>query len=92
MSNTVVLIADKMYLQKQAQWHPGEYIGEDSDGNLYKDIFAMMIVGLKQSIPFVVKACPETKISGESVAREIWEDLLVNTYFSHLFFAIFSLK
>ena len=31
----------------------------DEEGNLYKGIVAFMVVGLKQSIPFVVQAIPE---------------------------------
>ena len=33
----------------------------------------LMIVGLKENLPFVVKACPETEINGKLVSREIWE-------------------
>ena len=33
----------------------------------------LMIVGLKENLPFVVKACPETEINGELVSREIWD-------------------
>jgi len=73
ISEDVVLLGDEMYLQKQVQYHGGKYIGEDEKGCLYKGVFFLMIVGLKESEPFVVKACPETNINGEFVAKEIWE-------------------
>ena len=40
---------DQMYLRKSAQYQSGENVEE---GNLYKGIFAFLIVELKQSIPF----------------------------------------
>ena len=45
---------DEMYLQKSAQYQSEEYVGVNEEGNLYKDIFALMVVGFKLSIPFVV--------------------------------------
>ena len=33
--------------------------------NLYKDIVAFMMVGLKESMPYIVQAIPEVKFSGE---------------------------
>ena len=40
---------DQMYLPKSAQYQSGENVEE---GNLYKGIFACLIVELKQSIYF----------------------------------------
>ena len=40
---------DQMYLRKSAQYQSGENVEE---GNLCKGIFALLIVELKQSIPF----------------------------------------
>ena len=34
-----------------------------------------MIVGFKDSVPYVVKSCPETRINGKLVAKEIWETI-----------------
>ena len=34
-----------------------------------------MIVGLKKSIPYVIKAIPETKITGDFIKDEIEESL-----------------
>ena len=49
-----ILMIDEMYLQKSAQYQSEEYVGVNEEGNLYKDIFALMVVGFKLSIPFVV--------------------------------------
>jgi len=38
-------MVDEMYLQKATQYHSGEYVGADEDGNLYKGIVAFMIGG-----------------------------------------------
>ena len=38
-----------MYLQKASQYHSGEYVGADADGNLYKEILVIIIVGLKDN-------------------------------------------
>ena len=42
-----------------------QFHGGDVEGNLYKGVVAFMIKGLSKSISFVIKALPETKISGE---------------------------
>ena len=67
------MMADEMYLQKCTQFHSGEYIGTDVEGNLYKGVVALVIQGLKKSISFVIKALPETKITGEWLAQHISE-------------------
>ena len=64
-----------MYLQKGTQFHEGEYIGAEEDGNLYKGIVVLMIAGLKKSIPYVIKACPEISINGDWLANEIAQSI-----------------
>ena len=59
-------MAGEMYLQKCTQFHGGEYIGANVEGNLYKSVVAFMIRGLNKSISFVIKALPET--TGEWVS------------------------
>ena len=56
---------DEMYLHKAAQYQSGEYVGADEEGNLCKGIVAFMVVGLKQSTPFVVQAIPEVTFNGQ---------------------------
>ena len=67
ISKDVILIFDEMYLQKSEELAGGELVGSDKDGELYKVIVSFMIVGLADSIPFVIKALPSTQIDGEWV-------------------------
>ena len=53
-----------MYFQKGTQFHSGEYIGANED-ELYKGIMVFMITGLKNTLPLVIKACPEITVNGE---------------------------
>jgi hypothetical protein len=71
ISNNCILMVDEMYLQKAAQYQGGEYVGADDEGNLYKGIVAFMVVGLKESIPFVVQAIPEVTFSGKWLADKM---------------------
>jgi len=64
ISGDLILMVDEMYLQKAAQYQSGEYVGADEEGKLFKGIMAFMVVGLKQSIPFVVQAIPEVTFNG----------------------------
>ena len=40
---------------------------------MYKGVVVLMLQGLKQSVPVVVKACPETEISGRWLAEKLSE-------------------
>jgi len=65
ISSDIVLMADEMYLQKGTQFHGGEYVGANSDGDLFGGIMVFMIVGLKKSVPIVVRSLPETSLNGK---------------------------
>ena len=41
-----ILMIDEMYLQKSGQYQSRECVEVGQEGNLYKGIFALMIVGL----------------------------------------------
>ena len=71
MSSDVILMVDEMFLQKGTSLQGGEYIGEDEAGELYKGIACFMIVGLKESVPYVIQAVPEVKITGNWLAEKI---------------------
>ena len=73
-----------MFLQKEASYQSGDYVGEDEEGELYKGIACFMIVGLKQSVPHVIQAIPEVTITGEWLAEKISASLhsLAQTGFS----------
>ena len=58
----------QMNLQKSAQYQSGENVEER---NLYKEIFAFLVVELKQSITFVVQTIPEATFNGQSLAEKI---------------------
>ena len=74
-SENVVLMLDEMYLQKSNEFHNGNVIGKDETGEYYKGILVFMIVGLKNSTPCVVKACPEVSINGDMARQEIEESI-----------------
>ena len=65
ISTDVILMADEMYLQASTQYHAGDYVGSDADGKLYKGIFCFMVVGLRESVPIIVRAVPECTVNGE---------------------------
>jgi hypothetical protein len=71
MDKDVILMIDEIYIQKDVQYQGGKLIGTDEDGNLFKGVMTFMIVSMKKSIPFVVKAIPETKIEGKWLSKEI---------------------
>ena len=60
---------DEMYFQKSAHYQSGEYVEEE--GNLYKRIFAFVVVGLKQSLPFVVQTIPEVTFKGQWLTNDL---------------------
>ena len=71
ISSNVILMVDEMFLQKEASYQSGDYVGEDEEGEFYKGIACFMIVGLKQSVPCVIQAIPEVTITGEWLAEKI---------------------
>ena len=50
---------DEIYDEIYSQYHGGEYNGDNFDGELYSGICVLRIVTLQQSLPIVVKSCPE---------------------------------
>ena len=64
-------MVDEMFLQKEASYRSGDYVGEDEEGELYKGLACFMILGLKQSVPHVIQAIPEVTITGEWLAEKI---------------------
>lgn len=71
ISNDLIMMVDEMYLQKSTQYQAGEYVGSDEEGNLFTGIMAFMVVGLKQSVPFVVQAIPEVTYDGQWLCENI---------------------
>ena len=75
ISEDVCMIFDEMYLQKRQEYFWGEMIGCDDEGELYKGIVCFMIVGLKESIPYVIKSSPETKVDVNWLKIELLDPL-----------------
>ena len=59
-------------MRKSARYQLGEYVEE---GNLYKRIFAFIVVGLKQFIPFVVQTILEVSFNGQWLAQKISDNI-----------------
>ena len=83
ISTDLILMEDEMYLQKAAQYQAREYVSANEEGNLYKGIVAFMVVGLKQSIPYVVQAISEVTFNGQWLCDNVASNIenLVNAGF-----------
>ena len=73
--SSISAIYDEMYLQKSQKYFGREMIGFDDEGELYKGIDCFMIVGLKQSIPYVMKSSTETNIDANWLGTELLDFL-----------------
>ena len=71
MANDLVLLVDEMYLQKEESYQGGSLVGAAENGDLYKGIVVFMVVGLKESIPYVVQAVPEVTFGGKWLKEKI---------------------
>ena len=71
VSSDYISIIYEMYLQKSVQYHSGDFVGQDEEGNLFKGIVDFMITSFKRSIPIVIRYLPEIKITGEWLKCEI---------------------
>ena len=69
-----MVLFDEMYIQKSTQFHGGKHTGADEDGTFFKGVVVcFMVVGLKRSVPIVVKAVPETGGSGNFIAENVMD-------------------
>ena len=75
ISEDICLLFDEMYLQKCEEYFGGELIGSDENGELYKETVCFMIVGLKESIPYMVKSSLEITINAAWLRDELFECL-----------------
>ena len=71
ISKDIVLIIDEMYLQKCVDFFGGDMVGCDEEGTMYKGIVGFMIVGLLESIPYIIKSLQEVEIEGGWLKEEI---------------------
>ena len=77
VSSDVCLMFDEMYLEKCEGYFAEDLEGCNSEGELYKGLVCFMIVGLKNSIPYVIKSSPETKINADWLKKEITDCLRI---------------
>ena len=66
-SDDVVLLLDEMYIQQEVQYDGRDLIGCNPELQMFKSILCSMVVSLKQSIPYITKAMPLTKINHQIV-------------------------
>ena len=71
------LIFDEIYLQKSKKYFRGEIISYDDEGELYKGngIVCFMIVGLKESISYVIKSLSETNTDTNWLKTELLDSI-----------------
>ena len=66
-SDDVVLLLDEMFIQQEVQYDGRELIGCNYELQMYKSILCFMVVSLKKSIPYILKAIPLTRINHQIV-------------------------
>ena len=59
-SDDVVLLLDEMYIQQEVQYDGRDLIGCNAELQMFKSTLCFMVVSLKQSIPYIIKAMPLT--------------------------------
>ena len=62
-----------MYLHKKLQIEDEIVYGFDDDGTFFKGIVRFIIVDLRESIPFVIKAFRKSNIEGKWISTNIEE-------------------
>ena len=55
ISGDLVLMVDEMYRQKGTQYQREKYVGADKEGNAYKGIAPIIVVGIEQKTSFIVQ-------------------------------------
>ena len=75
ISDDICLLFDEIYLQKCEQYFGGDMMGSNDAGELYKGLVCFMIVGLKQSIPYIIRSLPEVSIDANWLKEKIFKCL-----------------
>ena len=70
-----MVLFDVMDLQKCVEYCGGEFFGTNINNKLYKSIVCFMIVGLKENVPYVVKAAHVTFIKSELLKDDLLNSL-----------------
>ena len=74
-SRNCILMIDEMYLQKTGAVSIRRVCRSRRGRKFIQRIVAYMIVGLKQSIPFVVQAIPEVTFNGQWLAEKFSDSI-----------------
>ena len=69
--NDMVILLDEMHLQQQVQFDGQDIIGCDENLQMFKSILCFMAMSLTNTVPFVIKAIPISKLSSEIVSNGI---------------------
>ena len=77
ISEDVVILYDEMYGEQCDQYSGGKVEGSDTDWNLYTGIVCFMIVELKSSESYVIRAVPKINLSGPWLKKELEKTLHV---------------
>ena len=56
----VALLMDEMYLQKRVQYQEGRLFGSNEEGAMFRGIMTFIVVCLRNNVPFIIKAIPES--------------------------------
>ena len=64
ISDDISLLFDEMYLQKREEHFGSDMMGSNDVGELYKGLVCLMIIGLKQSILYIIRSLPEVSVDG----------------------------
>ena len=62
-------------LQKCEEYFDDDILGSEKNGELYQEIVCFMIVGLKESITYVIKSSPEITVNAVWLRDELFECL-----------------
>ena len=68
---------DEMYIEKCEEYDSGKLIGADDENQLYKGVVSFMVVGLKETVSYVVKSVPEVSIDANFLQHHILDCLRI---------------
>ena len=76
-----VILYDEIYLQQCDQYSRGRVEGSDANDNLRTRIVCYIIIELKSSGPYVIRAVPRVNLSGGWLKDELELTLIVTIEF-----------
>ena len=77
ISGDFILILDKIYLQESEEYFGRDIFRTNEDRDLYKGMLCFVIIGLKNSIPCVIKSVPENELSDQFIKDPLIECLKI---------------